>query len=69
MAEVPRITLRKLKWMLDRGEPVTLLDTRTDESWGGSDVMLPGAKRIRLDDLEDRLAEVPKTGTIVAYCT
>ena len=69
MADIPRITTRKLKALLDRGEPVTLIDSRTDQSWGDSDGMLPGAVRIRLDDLQDRLAEVPRTGTIVAYCT
>ena len=69
MAEVPRMALRTLKGKLDRGEPVTLIDARTDESWEGSDVMLPGALRIRLDDLESRLDEVPRKGTIVAYCT
>jgi rhodanese-related sulfurtransferase len=69
MADVPRITVQKLKEMLDRGEPVTLLDTRKDEPWEGSDVMLPGARRISLDEIEDRLDEVPREGTIVAYCT
>jgi hypothetical protein len=31
--------------------------------------MLPGARRISLDEIEDRLDEVPREGTIVAYCT
>lgn len=69
MAGIPRMMPNKLKELLDRGEPVTLIDTRTPDDWGSSDVQLPGAKRLHYSELEARLDEVPREGTIVAYCT
>lgn len=45
---------------------VTVLDVRPPEEYAAGHV--PGAISIPLEELEGRLAELPKSGEIVAYC-
>ncbi len=45
---------------------VTVLDVRAREEYAAGHV--PGAVSIPLDELADRLAELPDDGQIVAYC-
>ena len=67
--EPPRIEIEELKRKLDRGEPVFIIDTRSHAAWSGSDEKIPGAVRLHYNYLEQRLDEVPRDRTIVAYCT
>ena len=67
--EVPRITVKELKEKLDRGEGVALLDVRNPTAWSRSDVRLPGAVRIAIDDLDSRADAFDRTKDVVAYCT
>jgi rhodanese-related sulfurtransferase len=67
--EPPRIEIRKFKRMLDNGEPVFIIDTRSHAAWDASDVKIPGAVRLHYNYLESRLDEVPRDRPIVAYCT
>ena len=43
-----------------------MLDVRTAEEW--NEIHIPGATHIPLDELENRLSEVPKDQEIVVYC-
>lgn len=43
-----------------------MLDVRTDEEW--AELHIPGATHIPLDELENRLSEVPTGQQIVVYC-
>lgn len=43
-----------------------MLDVRTDEEW--NEIHIPGATHIPLDELENRLSEVPQDQEIVVYC-
>jgi rhodanese-related sulfurtransferase len=45
---------------------VTVLDVRPDEEYAAAHI--PGALSIPLEELRDRLSELPETGEIVAYC-
>ncbi len=67
--EVPRITVKELKEKLDGGEDVTILDVRNPTAWANSDVRLPGALRIVMDDLDSRAEAFDRAKTVVAYCT
>ncbi len=67
--EVPRITVKELKGKLDRGEGVALLDVRNPTAWAKSDVRLPGALRIAMDDLDSRADAFDRSRDVVAYCT
>ena len=69
MASVPRITVDALKRRMDEGEDFTLIDTRNPSAWSESDLMLPGAIRVPLEDLEENLSRVPRDRPAVAYCS
>ena len=45
---------------------MTVLDVRPDEEFGAAHI--PGALSIPLEQLRDRLSELPEDGEIVAYC-
>jgi rhodanese-related sulfurtransferase len=49
-----------------RAGTVTVLDVRPDEEYSAAHI--PGALSIPLEELRDRLSELPETGEIVAYC-
>ena len=67
--EPVRIDVNKLKWKLDHGEPVLIIDTRSPASWEGSNHQIPGAVRLHYHELEEHLDELPRDRTIVTYCT
>ncbi|SCG39847.1 ArsR/SmtB family transcription factor [Micromonospora coxensis] len=59
---VTREELRRLT----ETSPVTVLDVRPREEYAAGHI--PGAVSIPLDELADRLAELPDDGHVVAYC-
>jgi len=69
MAENPRIGIDSLRKRMESGEDIVFIDSRNPEAWAQSDVMVPKAIRVPVDDLEKHLYEIPKGKTIVAYCT
>ena len=69
MAEIKRITINEVKKMMDKGEPILLIDTRNPHDWDESDLKLPGALRIHYSELEQHLEELPHDRIIVTYCT
>jgi len=64
-----RISVDGVRERLDRGEPIVFLDVRNPQAWASSDVKVPGAIRIPLDELPDRADELPRGALVVAYCT
>ena len=69
MADNPRIGIDSLRKRMETGEDIVFIDSRNPEAWAQSDVMVPKAIRVPVDDLEKHLDEIPKGKTIVAYCT
>lgn len=69
MSDDLRITIDDLRKRTKAGEDFMFLDARNPEAWAESDVMLPNARRVPLDAFEQHLYEIPKTRSIVAYCT
>jgi rhodanese-related sulfurtransferase len=69
MADAPRITVDDLRKRMEAGEDFVLIDTRNPEAWAESDVKLPEAIRLPLDNIDENLAKIPKDKPIVAYCT
>jgi rhodanese-related sulfurtransferase len=61
------VDVDQLKQRLDAGENVYLLDVRTPAELAEHG-MIAGAVNIPIDELEGRLAEVPKDRPVVAYC-
>lgn len=65
--EVPRMTPQELKSLLDAGEKVVVVDTRSSESFEASHIA--GAGSIPYDEIDMRYRELPKGLKIVLYCT
>jgi rhodanese-related sulfurtransferase len=68
--EVQRTTVDELKAMMDKGEPVLILDVRRQEAYASSDKKIKGA--VHLDPENDVgirqfAKELDKNSTIVAY--
>lgn len=55
-------------WVADHRAAVHLLDVRTSEEYGGELGHIPGARLIPLDDLRERLDEVPKDEPVIPVC-
>ena len=64
-----RIGIDELKKRMEAGEETVFIDTRNPQAWAQTDVMLPGAIRLPVDDLDGHIDEIPRNKTIVAYCT
>lgn len=69
MPDAPRISVDELRRRMEAGEEFTFLDTRNPQAWAESEVKLPGAMRVPLDNFEAELGRIPKNKNIVAYCT
>ncbi|HXI14397.1 MAG TPA: rhodanese-like domain-containing protein [Thermoanaerobaculia bacterium] len=67
--EPKRITPEEARQLMDGTGRVTFIDSRNPEAWASSDEQLPGAIRVPLNHLETMLPQIPKDGTVVAYCT
>ena len=68
-AEVERISVEELKEKLAKNEPVFIIDSRSQGSYDATENRIKGAVRIPLDEVESRLAEIPRDKEIVVYCT
>ncbi len=66
--EAERITVDALKAMLEKNEPVTIIDARAPHDYETSDSKIKGAIRITLDEIEARAQALPKDREIVTYC-
>jgi len=69
MSDDLRISIDDLRRRMKAGEEFAFLDVRNPTAWAESDVMLPNARRVPLDEFESHLYEIPKNKQIVAYCT
>jgi rhodanese-related sulfurtransferase len=69
MVEATRITADEVKARMDRGEKFTFIDARNPEAWAESDVKLPGAERLRPEEAEKHVGDLPRDRTIITYCT
>lgn len=64
-----RITIDDLRKRMKAGENFAFIDTRNPQAWEQSDVMLPEALRVPLDNFEEHLYDIPKNKPVVTYCT
>jgi rhodanese-related sulfurtransferase len=64
-----RITIDELKKRMEAGEDFVVIDTRKPQEWAQSDVMLPEAIRVPLNNFEEHLQRIPRNKPIVIYCT
>lgn len=67
LLRLARISTAELKRLIDRGEAPVVVDVRTRASYQTRHI--PGALRITFDEIDNRLASLPREGEIVVYCT
>jgi hypothetical protein len=65
---VRRIDPAVLKRQLDEGRPLTILDVRRASAYERSGERIPGSQHIPIDELEDRLDEIPRDRPVVVLC-
>jgi rhodanese-related sulfurtransferase len=69
MADALRITVDELRRRMEAGEDFTVIDVRNPQVWAQSDIMLPEAIRVPLENSEENLPKIPNNKPIVTYCT
>ena len=70
MADNPsRLTVAAVKELIDSKQPIAFIDSRNPIAWGSSNVILPGALRIPIDEVDRRLEELPRDRRLIVYCT
>jgi rhodanese-related sulfurtransferase len=67
--DVSRVTVDEVRQRLERGEPIVFLDVRNPNAWAEAESKLPGAIRRPLEELEQRVDEVPRDRAVITYCT
>jgi NhaP-type Na+/H+ or K+/H+ antiporter len=70
-AEGDRISIEKLRQLWASGEPVIVLDVRTDRSYAKDNLQAAGAVRLPPDHVADRAGELglPHDVWLITYCT
>jgi NhaP-type Na+/H+ or K+/H+ antiporter len=65
-----RISIQELRQLLENGQPVLLLDVRSERSFARSDRQAQGAIRFFPDHIAERAAELdlPRNAWLIAYC-
>jgi membrane protein DedA with SNARE-associated domain len=66
---IARVTPEEVRGLIETGEPPLILDLRDRLQLEGDGRTIPGARVIRLDELEDRHHEIPRDREIILYCT
>jgi rhodanese-related sulfurtransferase len=66
LAGAKDITAKEAKALMEKNKNVFLLDVRTPQE--NSQGKLPGTVLIPINEIERRIAEVPKNKTIMVYC-
>jgi rhodanese-related sulfurtransferase len=69
MTDDLRITVDQLRKRMETGEDFVLIDTRNPQQWAKSEVKMPEAVRVPLDNLDAALSRIPTEKPIVTYCT
>jgi len=66
---VARIPVEELHRRLEAGEQIVVVDLRHPLDVLANPVSIPGALRMRPDELEQRVFEIPRDQELVLYCT
>lgn len=64
-----KVGVEEVRARLDRGEDITIIDSRAPEKWDSADVKAGGAIRIPPDEVDKHVADVRRDKFAVTYCT
>ena len=63
-----RISPEEAWALVEQGRRPVFIDTRNARHWAQSGEQIPGSLRIWREELEARIAEVPRGRPLVTYC-
>jgi rhodanese-related sulfurtransferase len=69
LRDVPRIEPKEAHHAIQGPEEFIVIDARGEESWRESNEIIPGARRIAADRIEQHVGEIPREARVIAYCT
>jgi rhodanese-related sulfurtransferase len=64
-----RISVAELTAMLAAAEPPLVVDVRTRGALTIEPRRIPGSLRLGLEEIEERMAELPRGREVILYCT
>ncbi|SRR5581483_1200370 len=64
-----RITVDELRQKLEAGEPLVILDLRSQDELDQDPSIIRGALRMRADELQTRHQDIPRDREIILYCS
>jgi len=64
-----RISAEELKGKLAAGEELVVIDLRTALDVAATPFAIPGSRWIAAEQLDDRLADIPRDRELVLYCS
>ena len=63
------LSVAEIRAILDRGDPVTFIDSRNPIAWASSKVKIRGALRVPIDEVPEHLDTLPRDQQLIVYCT
>ena len=67
--KMARISVEELRQKMDAGESVVILDVRSQVEVANEPALIHGALHMTMDEVEHRLAEIPRDRDIILYCS
>ena len=64
-----RLSVTDVQALLERGEPVTFIDSRNPIAWASSKLKIRGAHRVPIDEVPQHVHELPRDQRLIVYCT
>jgi rhodanese-related sulfurtransferase len=65
-----KVTVDEVREVLDRdSDRVTIVDSRSADAWGSSDVKAAGAIRVPPDDAEKHISDINRDEYVLTYCS
>jgi membrane protein DedA with SNARE-associated domain len=66
---IARITPAELKWQIDTGQALMIVDLRHALDFEADAVVIPGAVHMSPEELERHAPEIPRDRDVILYCT
>jgi len=64
-----RVSVAEVRALVERGEPITFIDSRNPIAWASSKIKIRGAHRVPIDEVPEHLDELPRDQRLIVYCT
>jgi membrane protein DedA with SNARE-associated domain len=67
--DLARVSVAELKRLMDRGEDPVIVDVRNRAAHLHDPRRIPGARRMTIDEIDEKLGDLPRDREIILYCT